>query len=124
MIKEKQKSALNKEESNEENFKFSGSGAALYPVRFCWWRGRYHLHAGWYETTNDHGIQVAELDIIRYHQSDYSTDGLCLKPQLGKGFPDDYIFHGSIAQKYKQIGNAVPVNLAKAIGLSIKSLLK
>lgn len=34
-------------------------------------------------------------------------------------FPFDYEFIGSNAQSYKMIGNAVPVNLAKAIGESI-----
>jgi DNA (cytosine-5)-methyltransferase 1 len=31
-------------------------------------------------------------------------------------FPDDWIFYGSVSSKYKQIGNAVPVLLAKEIG--------
>jgi DNA (cytosine-5)-methyltransferase 1 len=31
-------------------------------------------------------------------------------------FPDDWIFHGSVSSKYKQIGNAVPVLLAKELG--------
>lgn len=34
-------------------------------------------------------------------------------------FPDNWIFAGSTAQQYKQIGNAVPVNLGKEIGYSI-----
>ena len=34
-------------------------------------------------------------------------------------FPDDWVFAGSTAEKYKQIGNAVPVGLAKAIGQAI-----
>ena len=34
-------------------------------------------------------------------------------------FPDDWQFCGSMADKYKQIGNAVPVNLAWAIGRSL-----
>lgn len=34
-------------------------------------------------------------------------------------FPDNWIFSGSVAQQYKQIGNAVPVNLGKEIGYSI-----
>lgn len=38
-------------------------------------------------------------------------------------FPDEWEFQGSIAQQYKQIGNAVPVNLAKEVGYSIVSLL-
>jgi len=37
-------------------------------------------------------------------------------------FPDDFIFHYPyIAAGYKMIGNAVPVNLAKHLGVSIKS---
>ena len=34
-------------------------------------------------------------------------------------FPDDWQFYGSMADKYKQIGNAVPVKLAWAIGRSL-----
>lgn len=38
-------------------------------------------------------------------------------------FPDSWEFTGSIGSQYKQIGNAVPVNLAYAIGLSLIRLL-
>lgn len=38
-------------------------------------------------------------------------------------FPDDWIFTGSVSQQYKQIGNAVPVNLAKEIGYSLVKFL-
>ncbi|QRN41545.1 MAG: DNA (cytosine-5-)-methyltransferase [Neisseriaceae bacterium] len=38
-------------------------------------------------------------------------------------FPDDWIFKGTMTQIYKQIGNAVPVNFAIAIGKSIVKLL-
>lgn len=34
-------------------------------------------------------------------------------------FPEDWIFTGTTAAKYKQIGNAVPVGLAEAIGQAI-----
>ncbi len=40
-----------------------------------------------------------------------------------QSFPDSWEFVGSVAEQYKQIGNAVPVNLAKHIGLSIKRYL-
>jgi DNA (cytosine-5)-methyltransferase 1 len=40
-----------------------------------------------------------------------------------QSFPDKWIFYGSMGQQYKQIGNAVPVELAKAVGLSIIDLL-
>lgn len=36
-------------------------------------------------------------------------------------FPDDWIFIGNTQAKYKQIGNAVPVGLGKAIGMAIIS---
>lgn len=39
-------------------------------------------------------------------------------------FPDDWEFCGSLGAKYKQVGNAVPVNLAKEIGLKIKECLE
>lgn len=38
-------------------------------------------------------------------------------------FPDTWCFAGSLSDQYKQIGNAVPVNLAYAIGRSIVRLL-
>ncbi len=38
-------------------------------------------------------------------------------------FPDEWQFSGPMAQQYKQIGNAVPVNLAKEVGYSIISFL-
>lgn len=38
-------------------------------------------------------------------------------------FPDDWIFQGTLSDRYKQIGNAVPVNLAWAVGRSIIRLL-
>ncbi len=38
-------------------------------------------------------------------------------------FPDDWEFAGSLNSQYKQIGNAVPVNLAYAIGRSLVRLL-
>ena len=38
-------------------------------------------------------------------------------------FPDDWIFIGSKSSRYRQIGNAVPVGLGKAIGESIKKSL-
>ena len=41
-----------------------------------------------------------------------------------QSFPADWQFCGSIGQQYKQVGNAVPVNLAYEIGLKIKEGLE
>lgn len=38
-------------------------------------------------------------------------------------FPDEWFFCGSVSQQYKQIGNAVPVNMAKEVGYSIIDFL-
>lgn len=38
-------------------------------------------------------------------------------------FPDEWVFSGSVSQQYKQIGNAVPVNLAFAVGRALVRLL-
>lgn len=38
-------------------------------------------------------------------------------------FPDEWIFSGSLSSQYKQIGNAVPVNLAFAMGKNLIALL-
>ena len=37
-------------------------------------------------------------------------------------FPDEWNFEGTLSARYKQIGNAVPVNLAYAIGRSLVRL--
>jgi len=39
-------------------------------------------------------------------------------------FPDDYVFVGTMNSQYKQIGNAVPVKLAEAVGRSIIKYLQ
>ncbi len=38
-------------------------------------------------------------------------------------FPDDWVFEGPMAQQYKQIGNAVPVNLGCEVGYAIVKFL-
>ncbi len=38
-------------------------------------------------------------------------------------FPDNWFFCGSISQQYKQIGNAVPVNMATELGYSLVEFL-
>jgi DNA (cytosine-5)-methyltransferase 1 len=40
-----------------------------------------------------------------------------------QAFPDRFVFYGALGQQYKQVGNAVPPLLARAIGLQIAQLL-
>lgn len=37
-----------------------------------------------------------------------------------QGFPDRFVFHGTVHDMHRQIGNAVPPPLAHAIGLELK----
>jgi DNA (cytosine-5)-methyltransferase 1 len=37
-------------------------------------------------------------------------------------FPNDWIFTGTVSSKYRQIGNAVPIGLAEALGHAIISV--
>lgn len=39
-------------------------------------------------------------------------------------FPDDYLFHGSWSETMRQLGNAVPIHLAKVVGLDVAQRLK
>jgi DNA-methyltransferase (dcm) len=41
-----------------------------------------------------------------------------------QSFPGDWVFCGSVGQQYKQVGNAVPVNLAYEVALKIKEGLE
>lgn len=40
-----------------------------------------------------------------------------------QSFPDEWEFSGGVGNQYKQIGNAVPVNLARYVGLSVINYL-
>ena len=41
-----------------------------------------------------------------------------------QSFPDEWMFEGSMSEQYKQIGNAVPVELARRVGLQIVKALE
>ncbi len=41
-----------------------------------------------------------------------------------QSFPDDWQFYGSLGEQYRQVGNAVPVNLAYAVAKSIMEALE
>lgn len=41
-----------------------------------------------------------------------------------QSFPDEWEFKGSVSSQYKQVGNAVPVNLAKEVALEIRKSLE
>jgi DNA (cytosine-5)-methyltransferase 1 len=62
------------------------------------------------QTERCHPLETRPLQILEYARI--------------QTFPDNYKFYGSVNQIYKQIGNAVPVNLSKAIAEEILNTLK
>ena len=72
-----------------------------------------------------HRTQVAptiRCNVIPFHfrESRYINvrEAACLQ-----SFPLEYKFHGDISSQYKQVGNAVPVMLSRAIARCIKDVL-
>jgi DNA (cytosine-5)-methyltransferase 1 len=62
------------------------------------------------QTERCHPIETRPLQILEYARI--------------QTFPDDYKFAGSMNQIYKQIGNAVPVNLSRAIAKQVIDVLQ
>jgi DNA (cytosine-5)-methyltransferase 1 len=65
----------------------------------------------------DHGVPGGENMMVL-------MDGSCRYYTVRESariqtFPDDYVFSGSWTEAMRQIGNAVPVKLANAVGKSI-----
>lgn len=69
----------------------------------------------------DHGVPGGE-NMIRFYDNQvrYFTVRESARMQA---FPDDYSFSGSWTESMRQIGNAVPVRLAEAIGSELYKLL-
>ncbi|MCS6267010.1 MAG: DNA (cytosine-5-)-methyltransferase [Vampirovibrio sp.] len=94
-------------------------------------RGSYHLGGGktglarrlsWNEPSLTLTCAPAQKQTERCHPTE--TRPLTVREYARiQTFPDEWIFEGSLTDQYKQIGNAVPVNLAYAMGLSIVKLL-
>lgn len=62
------------------------------------------------QTERCHPIEIRPLTIREYARI--------------QSFPDEWNFFGSVSSQYKQIGNAVPVNLAYHVGLNIINQIK
>jgi DNA (cytosine-5)-methyltransferase 1 len=61
------------------------------------------------QTQRCHPVEIRPLQILEYARI--------------QSFADDYRFSGTTKQIFEQIGNAVPVNLAKAVAKEVKTVL-
>lgn len=79
-----------------------------------------------YYGTGGYGVMRKPLDTVTTRDTFALVEGRAgldigfrmLQPRelaRAQGFPDDYVFGGNKGQQVKQIGNAVPVNLARAL---------
>jgi DNA (cytosine-5)-methyltransferase 1 len=65
----------------------------------------------------DHGVPGGENALVRPDGTGrYFTVRESARLQT---FPDGYVFHGSWTESMRQLGNAVPVSLARAVGASV-----
>jgi len=93
--------------------------------------GSYHLGGGktgmarrlaWSEPSLTLTCNPAQKQTERCHPGE--TRPLTIREYARiQTFPDDWTFIGSTSSQYKQIGNAVPVNLGYHIGLAIRKML-
>jgi DNA (cytosine-5)-methyltransferase 1 len=91
----------------------------------------YHLGGGktgmarrlsWSEPSLTLTCNPAQKQTERCHPSD--TRPLTVREYARiQTFPDDWDFVGSVSSQYKQIGNAVPVNLGYQVGLAACAIL-
>lgn len=94
-------------------------------------KGSFHLSGGktgmarrlsWNEPSLTLTCSPAQKQTERCHPEE--TRPLTVREYARiQSFPDEWIFSGSISNQYKQIGNAVPVNMAYHIGRAIVAML-
>jgi DNA (cytosine-5)-methyltransferase 1 len=93
--------------------------------------GSYHLGGGktgmarrlsWSEPSLTLTCNPAQKQTERCHPKE--TRPLTVREYARiQTFPDDWQFAGSVSSQYKQIGNAVPVNLGYQVGLAARKIL-
>ena len=53
-----------------------------------------------------------------------SANSQCHARPRAQGFPDTFRFYGTVHNKHRQIGNAVPVPLAASLGRCLRACLE
>jgi len=98
--------------SNDKLHNMSGASTSLKPGQ----HGLIRLDAGGLAPS----IRAGSLPPFHYEQ-----DRCILVREAAslQSFPSNYVFYGNLQEQYRQIGNAVPVEMATAVAQSIRRVL-
>lgn len=89
-------------------------------VSYAWFIGRLDWN-GYFGTTITNPEPMGKQGrVLHPEQHRVVSVRECARSQ---GFPDCYKFYGHIVDKHRQVGNAVPPPLARAIGMEIRKCL-
>jgi DNA (cytosine-5)-methyltransferase 1 len=89
------------------NSYYSGGGKTGFLRRLAWDKPSPTLvtHPAMPATDLGHPVELRPLSIQEYKRV--------------QGFPDSWELQGPLLQQYKQVGNAVPIPLGRAVGLQL-----
>ncbi len=95
------------------------SGSSLYKFR-----GAKHLHSNFVRLSINKVAPTVMGGSVRFiHPLEDRVLTVREQARLMGGFPDSHVFHGSKDEQFNQVGEAVPVPLAKAIGTEVMKAL-
>jgi DNA (cytosine-5)-methyltransferase 1 len=81
------------------------------------WHKEFNIAIQYSEPFNGYWYLLLQGRIVHPDQHRVVSVRECARSQ---GFPDSYKFFGNIKDKHRQIGNAVPPPMARALGGEIK----
>ncbi|GGP19186.1 restriction endonuclease subunit M [Thermocladium modestius] len=93
------------------------SGSSLYKFR-----GAKHLHSNFVRLSINKVAPTVMGSVRFIHPLEDRVLTVREQARL-MGFPDSHVFHGSKDEQFNQVGEAVPVPLAKAIGTEVMKAL-
>jgi len=92
--------------------------------------GGRHLPVTWWQGSRRIDVDAPSFTIGTRNNADWICPvvGEAWRPQLEElallqGFPVGFRFHGLQAAKHRQMGNALPPQLAQAVGMAVASAL-
>ena len=87
-------------------------------------RNTRNFHVAW--TRFNSSLPAPTIDTGHRHHFHYKYNRVPTVRECARlqSFPDDFVFLGNKTQQFRQVGNAVPPLMAKAIALQVKKILE